>query len=89
MKKISVTIGSECDDNLKSALISALTDFDAKKINEDIFYAGSQEILKYEFTINEELLEVELETYMGITIHGDEKIIQNLVRKIDAYRKPS
>ena len=43
---------------------------------------GSQELSEYEFTFKNETIKIEVETYIGISIIGEEKIVDLISKSV-------
>ncbi|WP_147476967.1 hypothetical protein [Vandammella animalimorsus] len=78
----NVIIGSECDENLKSALFLALKKMGAKKISEMDALAGSQDVSIHEFLVKNEIIKVESETYVGLSLVGSKNLIMEIENNV-------
>lgn len=87
MNKISITIGNEYDEVLIALLKQALKDLKAVKIYENSELAGSQDFYSANFNINSSTLTVEIETYIGITLIGSPKLIEEIKHRIDLLKQ--
>lgn len=67
------------DEENISILCEVLGDIEATLIKTTRGHAGSQEIIIQEFKCNNKMLVIEQETYIGISIIGDDEIIKNLL----------
>ena len=77
--KKSVIVGNEYDPHIRSKLVEVLGKLDAKCAKESWAVVGSQEIFVSQFTINGKDIEIESETFVGITISGPEDIVNKVV----------
>lgn len=68
----SVILGSECDEKLSEKIKLTLRGLNAVLLKKDFFVAGSQDIEKQSFLINKHNILIEIETYTGISISGEE-----------------
>ena len=67
------------DEENISILCEVLGDIEAILIKTTRGHVGSQEIIIQEFKCNNKMLVIEQETYIGISIIGDDEIIKNLL----------
>lgn len=75
-------IGNEYNTNLINKLKTILRELGGKiKIRMDGI-AGSQDLQIFDVLINKSKITVEIETYMGIKIAGDDLIINEIERRI-------
>ncbi|MDB5471903.1 MAG: hypothetical protein JWR84_3463 [Caulobacter sp.] len=72
MAKVRVHIGSETDDNLRRRLNAALGRLGARRTFHWWGLGGSQEITQEKYRLPGGQVMVETETYVGITLIGDE-----------------
>lgn len=80
----TVVLGNEYDDRLRGALLDTLRGLGAKSIDKDWGVGGSQQIETLKVQLRGTLLTVESETYQGLSISGDELVVDEvseLVRK--------
>ncbi|WP_343292994.1 hypothetical protein AAHN93_14790 [Vandammella animalimorsus] len=78
----NVVIGSEHDENLKSALFLVLKKMGAKKISEMDALAGSQDVSIHEFLVKNEIIKVESETYIGLSLVGSKNLIMEIENNV-------
>lgn len=81
----TVNIGKEFDENLLQRLKLVLKSMGGIQISEESSVIGSQDLWYQTIKINDQVLEVESETYVGITITGPEPLVDAVV---EALRKP-
>jgi len=79
----TVILGDEYDDELRENLMICLKNMGAKIVDENWFIGGSQQIERLEVEMNTHLIVVEAETYIGLSIQGPAKIIENIKAKIE------
>lgn len=72
----TVIVGAEHDDRLRERVGEVLRSLGAKKRNHTWGVGGSQEIETLEVEIGGELVVVEAETYMGLSISGPVEVVQ-------------
>jgi len=80
---MTINIGAEYDQKVWRALKSAITVLDGVLSDDDFSLAGSQELLEIEVKFGNDIVKIESETYMGVTISGSAEIIEKLKCLID------
>jgi hypothetical protein len=78
-----VVIAEEYDLSKLKALKAILKKLGAKKVKEWNGLGGSQEIQHFEYKLRDNILIVEAETYMGLSIEGDESLINHVLSCLD------
>jgi len=80
---VSIVLGDEFDDALRSRLLSMLQALDARVVGpERRAIGGSQELEELDVLVNGQLLHVEAETYMGLSITGPAELVRLIQQKI-------
>jgi len=77
---IKKNLGDEYDNSLRESLINVLKDLGGLVKSHDWGLGGSQEIEMLEVKINDYVITVESETYIGLSISGDADIIEKIVK---------
>ncbi len=77
-KRITENIGAEYDEKVWASLKTAISTLNGKINEKQWGLAGSQEIDFFEVQVEGEKLEVEAETYMGISISGSAELIKKI-----------
>jgi len=75
-------LGDEYDDKLRKALLDTLREFSAQASDHWHGVGGSQEIERLEVEVEGENIEVESETYVGISIAGNEEIVNRIAARV-------
>jgi hypothetical protein len=75
-------LGDEYDDKLRKALLGTLREFGALPADHWHGVGGSQEIERFEMEIEGENIEVEAETYVGLSVAGNEKVVNHIVTRV-------
>ena len=83
---MTITLGSEHDARLKSALMNALHEVGASAGEPDWTVGGSQEITSIIAEVDGIQILIESETYVGLTLKGDPKIIELLADRTREIR---
>ena len=83
MKNESIIIGDEYDNKLINLLFIILKEMGDTKINETEALAGSQDYYLASFNINNSIITVEIETYIGITLNGPSELIRIIMDRIN------
>lgn len=86
-ENISIRLGDEYDDVLRDALIAVLSSRDAKGVESSWGVGGSQELDTTRVKVGDEVITIESETYMGLTIEGPKLIVEALAQEVSAYLK--
>ncbi|MBF7070128.1 hypothetical protein [Aliarcobacter butzleri] len=84
---VTVLLGDEYDDFLFETLINILKSMGAKYKSSLDAIIGSQDISKFIVNLSNEEIIIERETYIGLTITGNKKIINNIVSLIEMTLK--
>lgn len=82
--EVSVCIGSETNDDLRRRLKVALRRLGARRVFNWWGLGGSQEIDRQQHDLLGGRLTVEIETYIGITLIGDEAIVERVHAELEA-----
>lgn len=85
MAKIEkINLGAEYDERLFSALKEVLSGLGAVGMDSSWGIGGSQELSEWKAAVGDEILEIELETYDGLSISGEAELVRqigNLVKQ--------
>lgn len=75
----TATLGDEFDEALRQKLVDVLRKLGALQSGgSDRFVGGSQELEKLEVTIDGRSLQVEAETYIGLTLSGPSDLVERV-----------
>ncbi|HEX8049720.1 hypothetical protein [Rhizobium sp.] len=74
----TVILGQEHDQNLRDTLMHVLRQLGASIISRNRAVAGSQEIETVLLQLAGQEITIEAETYVGLSITGDEKTINEI-----------
>ena len=82
--QVTVVLGDEFDDALRTRLLNALKKLGAVREGvKDRFVVGSQDLENLEVVIDGNRLHIEAETYVGLSITGSAQLTEQ-VRKLVA-----
>jgi hypothetical protein len=83
--KIIITkiVGDEFDDKLKARLVELLKGMGGSFSNSSSAIAGSQEIAKVLVTLGSQQIEIESETFIGLSISGDQRLVEDIARNLN------
>lgn len=81
----TVNIGKEYDENLLHRLELVLKEMGGSQVSEHSSVVGSQDLWIKKVQIGDQVLEIESETYVGVTITGPEDLVEAVA---EALRKP-
>lgn len=80
--KKTICIGNEYDDEIFKKLGLILKQEGAVLGNKLNALSGSQDYVSYELLVHGKEITIEIETYMGISITGSEKTVNELLKKL-------
>ena len=80
----TIILGDEYDDALRAALWRVLLEMDVELIDRTWGVGGSQEVETARIRIGEDLLIVESETYMGLSLQGPKLVIERIALAVHA-----
>jgi hypothetical protein len=78
---VDVHIGPD-DEATRQRLKAALRKAGARRVGHWWGLGGSQEITRWTFVVDDGRLEVEAETYVGLSLSGDESAIASVARHL-------
>ena len=82
----TILLGEEYDESLREALIGVLKAMGAVSLDSERNVVGSQELETYHFQLGGAALTVEAETYMGLSITGDEAQVDEIAGRLNHAR---
>ena len=81
---LTLVLGDEYDHALIARTWSVLAAMGARRVDALGFVAGSQEVSIQIWDLGGATLRFEAETYMGLTVSGERKVVQRLVDDVRA-----
>lgn len=78
----TVNIGKEFDENLLRRLELVLKSMGGVQISEESSVVGSQDLWCKKVKINDQILEIESETYVGVTITGPASLVEAIAQAL-------
>ncbi|MDO5895562.1 hypothetical protein [Agrobacterium sp. Azo12] len=78
----TVVLGDEYDQHLRAALVQVMLQLGAVLENRNWVVAGSQEVETFLWQLAGQDITVEAETYMGLSISGDENTINDIAQRV-------
>jgi len=84
----SVVLGPEYDDLLRTTLHTVIRRMNGKNISSGWGVGGSQEIDTELVQIGIEQIGIESETYIGLSIHGPSKLVDQIRDMVNAEYNP-
>ena len=78
----TIVLGDEYDEKLRAALIELLKSMGAASLRHDWGVGGSQELETLQVSVGGKVVVVEAETYVGLSISGDEAQIVEIASKL-------
>lgn len=85
----TIVLGAEHDDVLFARLVAALQKKGATRRSGEHFVVGSQELDLFEVDISGDLVKVESETFMGLSITGPAELVEELAAMVRAEEPPT
>ena len=83
-EQTTINLGDEYDDVLRDALRMVLLKKKATGIGKSWGVGGSQEIEVLKVRLGDDLVTIESETYIGLTISGPKLIVERLAEAVRA-----
>jgi hypothetical protein len=77
-----ILLGAEYDDALREALMETLREFNAVEISHWYGVGGSQEVERLDVQLHGARVEVEAETYVGLSISGEPRVIARIAARV-------
>lgn len=78
----SIVIGNEYDEKLIKSLFLTLQEIGAVKKDESSALVGSQDYYLERYEVNNLILTVEIETYIGVTLSGPSNVVREISNKL-------
>jgi hypothetical protein len=79
---MTAVLGAEHDWQLRSAVLQILQDLGATEIDKAWAVAGSQELTRFEVMVGDEIIIVEGETYIGVSITGAPHLVSEITTRL-------
>ncbi len=83
----TIVLGDEFDDDLRSVLVEVMRDMGAKTVDSDWSVVGSQELETAKLELRGKMVDVESETYIGLSITGDENDVDEIANRVSQKKK--
>lgn len=78
----TVALGAEFDEALKGHLIERLKSLGAMPLSADWSLVGSQELNRLSVGFKGEVLSIESETFIGLSISGPEELVDEIITSL-------
>ncbi|MDP3654221.1 MAG: hypothetical protein Q8R67_21330 [Rhodoferax sp.] len=78
----TINLGPETDDDLFERLRTAIIDLGGSITDSEWVLGGSQEITTYKIVLPTGTLEAVAETYVGLSLQGDETLVSSLAQRV-------
>jgi hypothetical protein len=85
----TLVLGDEYDQQLRTALMQVMLQLGAVLENRNWVVAGSQEVETFLWRLAAHEIAVEAETYMGLSISGDENTINDIAQRVGQVQAAS
>lgn len=83
IEQIKVILGDEYDDEIREILRVVLVNSGAVEIDKSWGVGGSQEIETMHIKLGDDVITIEAETFIGLSIAGPKLRIENLAEQVD------
>ena len=77
-----IVLGTEYDDALREALMGTLREFHAVVMSHGYGVGGSQEFGRLEVQVLGAHVDIESETYVGLSISGESRVIEQIAARV-------
>lgn len=77
----TINLGPETDDDLFGRLRTTIIDLGGSITDSELVLGGSQEVTRYKIVLPAGTLEAVAETYMGLSLVGDEALVSQLAQR--------
>lgn len=81
---VRIVLGEEYDVTLRAEVSAALEEMSARQIDSSWGVGGSQEISSWTFGLDGAKVVIETETYMGLSISGEELTVLEVTRRLES-----
>lgn len=81
----TIVLGDEYDETLKAALKAVLQKSGAIGLENSWSVGGSQELESVKVKIGNDVITIESETFVGLTVSGPNEIVEALAQRVRAY----
>lgn len=85
----TINLGDEFDDALRDMLRIVLLKNQAVGVDKLWGVGGSQEIEVLQVRLGDELVTIESETYIGLTISGEKSLVEKIAKEVNIERGSS
>jgi hypothetical protein len=83
----TVILGTEFDEPLRSILPEVMRELGARTLNTSWGVGGSQELATAKAEIRGKVVDVESETYVGLSITGDDDLVDEIAGRVSHNRQ--
>ena len=83
----TIILGDEFDDHLRSVLVEVMHDMGAKTLVADWSVVGSQEFETAKLELRGKIVDVESETFIGLSITGDANDVDEIAHRVSEKQK--
>lgn len=81
---VKIDLGTEYDDALRDEVCTVLEEMSARRVDSTWGLGGSQCIESWTFALGDTEVVFEAETYMGLSISGEETTVLDFVRRLES-----
>ena len=83
INQVTIVLGDEFDESLRAKLLDVFRELGATQAGDaDRFVVGSQDVEAVEVTIDGRRLQVEAETYIGLSLSGPADLVEKIRRLV-------
>lgn len=81
----TIILGDEHDESLRAALLDVLQELGADPVGADWGVAGSQELATWKVVVDDDVVTIEAETYIGLSISGDAILVSDIAYRVATH----
>ncbi|WP_155122353.1 hypothetical protein [Burkholderia ubonensis] len=80
---VKIVVGDEYDEALRKALSIAISEIGAEIVDKNWGVAGSQELEILVINVNGNVITIEAETFVGISVEGPESTVADFMKIVN------
>jgi hypothetical protein len=84
----TICLGDEYDERLREVLMLVLREMGALVDERARGVGGSQELETVKVAIGEQAVEIEAETYVGLSVKGEQNLVEEIAKRVRARLDP-
>ncbi|KVD69734.1 hypothetical protein WS62_13720 [Burkholderia sp. ABCPW 14] len=80
---VKIVVGDEYDEALRKALSTAISEIGAEVVNKSGGVAGSQDLEVLVINVGGNIVTIEAETFVGISVEGAESVVADFMKVVN------